>query len=778
MGVNDQNQGSAQGASSGPALPGNVVSLKLARFPQLADQVRQDMLAELVRRGLADVGSIQREAEQLGQDQEPDGQDSLHLFSPEELLAIYQGAIIDSLASRHLSPTEIEEFINLAHKRERLLALKLVLFKSKASPREVWRRLKSFCELPLGDKRIAPSELLSIRAALIENFISGHLPFIGVAKHHLTIRGICQLGSRMIGAESGYGRIGGKAAGLLLAMSIVHPDLDSGDPDLAQGVAMPQSYFVRSDALDSFIEHNPECLGPFLHQKYKDSEEIRRQFPEICKTSAEMEFPPPIKRRFKAMLKQIGQRPIIVRSSSYLEDSSGFAFSGKYESVFLANQGGLNQRLEEFMTAVRYVYASTLSPDALIYRRERGLLDYNEQMCVLVQEVVGARRGDYFFPLAAGVATSVNSYAWSPRIRRQDGLLRMVMGLGTRAVNRVGADHARLVPLGEPLLRPENTVAQIVRYSQREVDALNLKTGREESLPVDQALKLLDPQSLGQVASLDSGGMLTPPMGRLRSSQGQACLTFDGLLKDRDFIGRMQKVVKLLADTIGRPVEMEFAYQDGIIYLLQCRTLSSLAEVEQVEIPRNIPPQRVLFTSRHAYTSAEVRDLDCIIYVDGPAYYALDSMEKRLQVGRAVGWLNQRLKDRRLAIMGPGRWGTNNPELGVKVGYADLCHARVLIELAWDQDGTVPQASYGTHFFHDLVESNIVTFPVYPDEEPGAFNREFFGQATPAPPWPGQFQGLADCVKLFDLPALTGGKRLQVLLDGDGPLAMGFLADA
>lgn len=775
MGVSDRPQGSAPPPSSGRALPSNVVSLKLGRFPDLADQVRQDILSELARRGLADPDQIDRDSRKMTESLEQGGQDRLHLFNQEELVAIHQGAIIDQLASEHLSPEEIEEFINLAHKRKRLLALKLVLFKSKASPREIWQRLQQFCELPLGDKRIDPSELLSIRAALIENFISGQLPFIGVAKHHLTIRGICEWGSRMIGAQSGYGRIGGKAAGLLLAMAIVHPDLEPGDPDLARGVAMPQSYFVRSDALDSFIEHNPQCLEPFLHQKYKDSEEIKRQFPEVCKATNSMEFPAPIKRRFRAMLKQIGPRPIIVRSSSYLEDSSGFAFSGKYESVFLANQGGLNQRLEAFMLAVRRVYASTLSPDALIYRRERGLLDYNEQMCVLVQEVVGSQRGDYFFPLAAGVATSVNSYAWSPRIRREDGLLRMVMGLGTRAVNRVSSDHARLVPLGEPLLRPENTVAQIMRYSQRELDVLNLKTEQEETLPVDKALELLGPKSLSQVASVERDGVLSPPLGRIHAGQERACLTFDGLLKDQDFIGRMQKVVGLLASTMGRPVEMEFAYQDGIIYLLQCRSLASLAEVDQVEIPQNIPAERLLFTSRHAYTSAVVKDIDYIIYVDGQAYYDLDSFDKRLQVGRAVGWLNQWLKGRNFIIMGPGRWGTNNPELGVKVGYADLCYARVLIELAWSRDGAVPQASYGTHFFHDLVESNIVIFPVYPDEEPGAFNQEFFAQSPPPPQWPGQFKCLAGCVKLFDLPAMTGGSRLQVLLDGDKPLAMGFI---
>ncbi|MCB2185571.1 MAG: PEP/pyruvate-binding domain-containing protein [Deltaproteobacteria bacterium] len=758
--------------------PAGVVSLKLANFPQVAAQVREDILEELTRRGLADPAHLEAEARRLTAAVDSDGQEGLRLFRREDLLVIYRDALLDALAAQHLSPEEIAEFINLARKRQRVLDLKLVLLKAKASPREIWRRLSQFCELPLGDKRIDPSELLSLRAALIENFISGHLPFIGVAKHHLTIRGICGLGERMIGAESGYGRIGGKAAGLLLAMAILHPDLEAGDPDLVGSVVMPRSYFVRSDTLDSFMAANPQCMEPFLHQKYKDAAEIEVEFPQVCLAIDRMEFPAPLKRRFRAMLQQIGPRPIIVRSSSYLEDSSGFAFSGKYESVFLTNQGALAQRLEAFLDAARRVYASTLSPDALIYRRERGLLDYNEQMCILVQEVVGAQRGDYFFPLAAGVATSVNSYAWSPRIRREDGLLRMVMGLGTRAVNRVGSDYARLVPLSEPLLRPESTAAQILRYSQREVDVLNLKTGQEESLPMETALRLLDPQSLGQVAALEKDGMFTPPLGGLRAGQGRPCLTFDGLLREKAFMSRMQKVVRLLAAGMGRPVELEFAYQDGVIHLLQCRSLASLAEVEQVSIPRDLPPSRVLFTSRHAFTSAVVRDIDFIVYVDAAAYDALPTMTERLMVGRAVGWLNGWLANRRLIIMGPGRWGTNNPELGVKVGYAELNHTRALIELAWKQDGAVPQASYGTHFFHDLVESNIVTFPVYPDEEPGAFNQEFFAQTTPPPPWPAQFAGLADCVKLFEVPALTGGKKLQLLLDGDEPLAMGFLADS
>ena len=745
----------------------NSVSRKLERHADSAPQVAGYLLEELVRRGLADPEGVAATAGRLAA--EAGRQD------PESL----RWALIFHLASLHLEPAVIEEYLNLARKRKRVLALKLALSHDGTPAKDVWRALERFCELPLGEKRIAPSELLSIRAALIERFISGHLSYIGVAKHHLTIRGICGLAPSLIGTGEAYGRIGGKSAGLLLAMAILKPSLDPADPRLAAGVDMPKSYFVRSDILQAWVEHNLTTLEPFMHQKYKDVDEIQSQYPAICQLGHCAEFPPSVAERFRAMLEEIGPRPIIVRSSSYLEDNSGFAFSGKYESVFLPNQGDPDQRMAAFQDAVRRVYTSTLSPDAIIYRRERGLLDYNEQMCLLVQEVVGGRRGDYFFPMAAGVATSTNNYAWSPRIKRTDGFVRMVMGLGTRAVERMGEDHARLVGLTEPRLRPEIGPQQIMRYSQRKVHVLNLATGQEETIPAAQALELLDGQELGLSASVERGGVLDRPLGRWRPEDGRACLTFDGLLGSTDFAPLLREVLARLSRAMGRPVEIEFAYQDGKLYLLQCRSLASPAQVGQVEVPDNLPPEAVLFESGQAYTSAVVTDVDFIIYVDPAAYLELEGWEPRLAVGRLVGFLNRRLKDRSFIMMGPGRWGTNNPELGVKVGYGDICFTRVLVELSWGGDKNRPEASYGTHFFHDLVENNILALPVFSEEPGSSLNREFFAR-DPEPPseWRQEFGDLAGCVKLFDLPALCQGRKLQVLVDGDQGHALGFLRAA
>ena len=130
-----------------------------------------------------------------------------------------------------------------------------------------------------------------------------------------------------------------------------------------------------------------------------------------------------------------------MRSSSLLEDRTGAAFSGKYKSLFLGNQGTKQERLAALMDAIAEVYASVFGPDPIEYRAERGLLDVHEEMGILIQEVVGQRAGRYFLPAWSGVAFSNNEFRWSPRIRREDGLIRLVPGLGTRAVDRVGDDY-------------------------------------------------------------------------------------------------------------------------------------------------------------------------------------------------------------------------------------------------------------------------------------------------------------------------------------------------
>jgi pyruvate,water dikinase len=194
--------------------------------------------------------------------------------------------------------------------------------------------------------------------------------------------------------------------------------------------------------------------------------------------------------QFVRLLDYYGQDPIIVRSSSILEDGCGNAFAGKYESVFLANAGSMEERLAAFEDAVRTVYASTMSLSALDYRKRRGLAKRDEQMALLVQRVSGSHYGRYVLPFAAGVGYSKSPYRFLREMDPNAGMLRLVMGLGTMAVDRVEGSYPRIVSLDRPEVSAASTEAERHQYSQKRIAVMDAKTCSlrevflEELLPV------------------------------------------------------------------------------------------------------------------------------------------------------------------------------------------------------------------------------------------------------------------------------------------------------
>ncbi|MBW2619445.1 MAG: hypothetical protein JRC92_11280, partial [Deltaproteobacteria bacterium] len=665
--------------------------------------------------------------------------------------------------------------INLALKLAKNRELTRVLHWENASTEEIYQLLTDFCEIPLGDMVIPEAEAVGVRVALLNHFISDQLPYLGLAKKYITIRDIHQILGRTVWKHNRSGRIGGKAAGMILAHRILRPLFFEARKEFVDNIRVPESYYVRSDILDEFNQENH--LEHYHHRKYESREKIEEDYPKIKLQYERASYSPETLARFKEILEEIGPEPIILRSSSFLEDNFGLAFSGKYESVFLANQGDIQTRLAGFIQGVKRVHMSTYHPDPIMYRQDYHLLDYNEHMSVLVQKVVGRCFNDYFFPFASGVTFSVNSYVWNPKIDRNAGLVRMVLGLGTRAVDRVGSDYPRMVPLSHPGLRPEATAAAIRKYSQKKVDVLNLKTGQLESLNLTDFLREVRHPEIHQAVSIAEGDHLAPPLSRLTPFEPeQACVTFDRLFNETQFITLIREMVQEVARAYGRPVDMEFAYDDGMIYLLQCRSLSLPSEENHVELPTNIPPDRIIFTVNTGLPNRVLSDLEYVIYVDPLAYDRLASQEEKLQVARAVSFCNRALGEKRFVLFGPGRWGSNDINLGVQVKYHDINRTKVLGEVAFPTDGVTPEVSFGTHFFNDLIEADIVPLPIYPGEEGTVFNLEFF-QASPsimlnlAP----EYDTLTEAVRVIHVPAVTDGLYLQVYLNGAESEGVGFL---
>jgi len=541
---------------------------------------------------------------------------------------------------------------------------------------------------------------------------------LSLVRKHFTLEDLQTIKSRLIGT----GFIGGKAVGMLLANKIVSRE----EFDLNKHLEPHDSFYVGSDVFYTYLVENG-CWKLRVEQKTKEGYfKAAAQLREKLLTGR---FPDQIREQFQEMIEYFGQSPIIVRSSSLLEDAFGNAFAGKYESLFCVNQGTPEERYERFEEAVRLVYASTMSEDALTYRLQRGLDQRDEQMALLVQRVSGSYRNSYFFPDLAGVGMSHNAFVWKPDLDPKAGMLRLVFGLGTRAVNRVEDDYPRIIALDQPLVRPVSGMDDIRKYSQHRVDLLDTGENALMTVPFRQLVEEKPDIKLEMVAARDY------QMARQVRQQGSTgneywLLTFEKLLTKTSFVKIMQKILKTLEEQYQYPVDIEYTVnftQDDkpVINILQCRPLQTRGEKGRFEMPEQPEAEKILFKCEGYFMGGNIfQDLHRIIYVEPQAYIDLP-LSGKYDIARLVGRLNKLITDKETdatILMGPGRWGTSTPSLGVPVGFHEINNVAVLAEIAYEGANLIPELSFGTHFFQDLVESDIFYIALFPGKPNTIFN--------------------------------------------------------
>ena len=615
----------------------------------------------------------------------------------------------------------------------------------------------------------------TLNTALLRRLFSDETAYLNVAKDIVELKDVYDLVHHIIYPLHGHGKLGGKSAGLFLAQQLVRRAGESSD--LLRGIKVPKTWYVSSNALLEFLKYND--LRELYFRKYMSIEHVRQEYPHIVHLLKNCHFPPEISRGLSLALEDIGDRPIIVRSSSLLEDRIGSSFAGKYKSLFLANSGPREERLEALRDAIAEVYASAFGPDPIEYRSERGLLDVHEEMAIMIQEVVGQQIGDYFLPSFSGVALSHNEFRWSARIRRSDGLLRLVPGLGTRAVDRVGDDYPILLAPGQPGLRVNVTPDEVVRYSPRWIDLINLKTSAFETLEFQALMRNCgnDFPGIRQIVSIVEDKRIRKPIGfEPDFDKDDTVVTFEGLITDTSFVKRMGAIVQLLRERIDGPVDVEFAFDGTDLYLLQCRAQSHTEEFAPAPIPRNLPRSALLFSAHRSISNGRVPDISHIVYVDPDKYADLEDLQDLRNVGKVVGRLNKLLPKRHFILIGPGRWGSRGDiKLGVHVTYSDISNTAVLMEVARKKGNYVPELSFGTHFFQDLVESDIRYIPLYPDEPEGYLDETFLRRAPNLlPDMIPELSGLADVVRVIEVAPEGETRVLRVLMNADLDEAVGI----
>ncbi len=617
-----------------------------------------------------------------------------------------------------------------------------------------------------------------LRVALVRRFLTDQLDYIKTAKRYVEIEDFFDLMNRIIFPAGTHGTLGGKSAGLFLAHKILKKAHAIGK--VIGEVKTPKTWYITSDGLPTFLQYNN--LEEVNEQKYKEIHQVRQEYPHLVQVFKNCHFPQETVKGLSLALDDFGDVPLIVRSSSLLEDRLGSSFSGKYKSLFLANQGSKEQRLDALLDAIAEIYASTFAHDAIEYRAKRGLLDFDEEMGIMIQEVIGTHIGRYFMPAFAGVAFSENEFRWSPRIKREDGLLRLVPGLGTRAVDRLGDDYPILLAPSKPKLQVNMSIDEIIRYSPKKIDLINMETNRFETKEIQELLRECGQEypSIHNIVSVHRDGFIRRPLGLTTDfNHDDLVVTFQGLITTSSFVGRIEAMLKSLEQAFGSPVDIEFASDGADLYLLQCRAQSSSRDDTAVEIPQDVPDESVLFTARRHVSNGRVPDLTHIVYVVPEEYDELSEYNDLLAVGRAVGRLNELLPKRQFVLMGPGRWGSRGDiKLGVNVTYSDINNTAVLIEIAREKGSYVPDLSFGTHFFQDLVEASIRYLPLYPDDNGVRFNEDFLLSAPNIlPKVLPEYSFLSDAIRVIDIPDITEGRILRILMNADREEAMGLFAE-
>ena len=518
----------------------------------------------------------------------------------------------------------------------------------------------------------------------------------------------------------GSGLVGGKSCGMLLARKIIEKNC----PEIYNDVFEPDdSFYIGSDLFYTYIVSN-DLWDLRVNQRTEDGYyEYGKKLEEGLKKGV---FSEEIKKEFIKILDYFGQSPIIVRSSSFLEDGYGNAFAGKYESVFCVNRGSLEERLAAFEDAVKVVYSSTMNVSALEYRKLNGLDDADEQMALLVQRVSGSYYDDYLFPTAAGVGFSYSPYSPLPDMDNSKGMLRLVMGLGTKAVDRTKKDYPRIINLDKPQVTLMKDMKEKHRYSQHYLDVIDFESISLHDIPVDDGLKIIPRHAKSVLVEHDrEAERMFRDRGQRREIVFVNC---EGLVKNQEFIDVMKNILRTLEEAYDYPVDIEYTVNVGEdnsfnINLLQCRPLQVSTNNESIEMPKD---KNVFFHIREASMGMSRKNtIDTICYVDPHRYYEYPYAQKS-SISRIISEVNAYCKnnDKTAILIVPGRIGTSSPELGIPVVFADISHFSAILEESYSEVGYMPELSFGSHMFQDLVEAEIYYGALFENEKKIEFNKD------------------------------------------------------
>jgi pyruvate,water dikinase len=474
------------------------------------------------------------------------------------------------LAAHRLSQHDVMSLMQGWINEERSTFLIESLENPRAGLAEMTAAIERYQSTAIDETTLPEPVQIGLKVALLRRYFVDQPEFLAVARHTVSVRDFYDLVQHLVHPSHSQGKLGGKGAGLFLADQVVRKS--PRHADLLGKVRIPRTWFVVSDGLAEFVHHNH--LEEVYHRKYMEIERIRQDYPHLVEVFRNSLFPPAIIKGLAAALDDFADQPLVVRSSSLLEDRFGASFAGQYRSVFLANQGRKEERLAALQRAIAEVYASVYAPGPIEHRARRGLIDFREEMGVLIQAVVGRRVGKYLMPAFSGLACSHITSPWSAQLQREDGAARLVPGLGTRAAGERDEDRPVLFSPGRQNVRMNLSADEIIRQQPGRADVINVETGALETIDFRKLLASRgdDYPFARSLVSIVDGERIRPPEGLEPSwSEDELVITFEGLIAESSLAAQLQALLAVLGEKLSSPVEIEFAHDGTDLYLLECR---------------------------------------------------------------------------------------------------------------------------------------------------------------------------------------------------------------
>lgn len=466
-------------------------------------------------------------------------------------------------------------------------------------------------------------------------------------------------------------------------------------------IAIPPTLVIAGDAFDAFMQEN--------HLDHLRSADLSDQ--QLATIFLKAHIPEGVQQSLSRYLDTIAY-PLAVRSSGLLEDASQHAYAGLYSTYMLSNdQIDAGHRRARLLQAVKLVYASTFYKGPRAYARRVGHDLSNDRMAVMIQQVAGLQRGQYCYPDISGVAQSRNHYPMAG-IAPEDGLATIALGLGKQVV--AGERALRFSPKYPQRLPQSNTVEEIRAYAQRRFYALAM--GTNTPLDMDERNNLMRREVHSAIEELPLAalaGTYVLDEHRIRDSvhiAGPKVLTFAGVLKYNLFplADLLQDILAMGQTALDVPVEIEFAVilshdqqPEAQFYLLQMRPMTARAQGARTTI-QDAERQHALCYTRHAMGNGR-QMLSDIVYVKPDVF---DPAQTRT-VAAQIAQINARMEQqqRRYLLVGPGRWGSADPWLGIPVRWADISQVGAIVETGSQKLKVEP--SQGAHFFHNLAAMGI-----------------------------------------------------------------------